>query len=45
MNIRVGHGFDIHQTLEGLPLILAGVEVESSFGLKGHSDADVLLHA
>ena len=45
MSIRVGHGFDIHRTVEGRPLILAGVEVDSLFGLQGHSDADVVLHA
>lgn len=45
MGIRVGHGFDIHRTVENRPLILAGVEVESLFGLQGHSDADVVLHA
>ncbi len=42
---RIGEGHDIHRTVEGRPLILGGVEVDASFGLDGHSDADVLLHA
>ena len=42
---RVGHGYDVHRFKEGRPLMLGGVRIESSFGLDGHSDADVLLHA
>lgn len=42
---RVGFGVDIHQLVEGRPLILGGIQIDSSFGAKGHSDADVLLHA
>jgi len=43
---RVGFGFDSHPfdgNKKGLKL--GGVFVEADFGLKGHSDADVLLHA
>lgn len=43
--IRIGQSTDIHQIEVGRRLVLGGVEIESSFGLKGHSDADVLLHA
>lgn len=43
--IRIGHGFDVHQLVEGRPLILGGVEIPYEYGLLGHSDADVLLHA
>lgn len=43
--IRVGHGYDVHRFCEGRPLVLGGVRVEYEFGLEGHSDADVLLHA
>jgi 2-C-methyl-D-erythritol 2,4-cyclodiphosphate synthase len=43
--MRIGYGFDVHQTTEAKPLILGGVPVPSSFGLEGHSDADVVLHA
>ena len=42
---RVGLGHDTHRTVAGKPLILGGVEIASEFGLDGHSDADVLLHA
>ena len=43
--IRVGHGYDAHRFCEGRPLILGGVEIPFEYGLLGHSDADVLLHA
>ncbi|MCA9083233.1 MAG: 2-C-methyl-D-erythritol 2,4-cyclodiphosphate synthase [Planctomycetaceae bacterium] len=42
---RVGEGHDLHRTIEGRPLILGGIRIECHFGLDGHSDADVLLHA
>ncbi len=46
MNFRVGEGHDTHRTIVGRPLILGGVHVtDAVFGLDGHSDADVLLHA
>ena len=45
MNIRIGNGYDIHQLVEGRPLILGGVHIPHSKGLLGHSDADVLTHA
>ena len=43
--MRVGIGIDVHQFAEGRKLIVGGVEIPHSRGLKGHSDADVLLHA
>lgn len=45
MERRVGFGYDIHPVAPGRPLVLGGVRFDSSWGLKGHSDADVLLHA
>lgn len=42
---RVGHGYDIHRTVAGRPLVLGGVTFEASFGLEGHSDGDCLTHA
>jgi 2-C-methyl-D-erythritol 2,4-cyclodiphosphate synthase len=42
---RVGIGYDVHPFETGRPLILGGVEIPHSRGLKGHSDADVLCHA
>lgn len=44
-SIRIGNGFDVHRFAEGRKLILCGVEVPSTLGLLGHSDADVALHA
>ena len=40
-----GIGFDVHRLVGGRPLILGGVKIASPKGLKGHSDADVLVHA
>ena len=45
MNIRIGHGFDVHAFAEGRKLIIGGVNISHDRGLLGHSDADVLLHA
>ncbi|AHF92828.1 2-C-methyl-D-erythritol 2,4-cyclodiphosphate synthase [Opitutaceae bacterium TAV5] len=45
MNFRIGHGYDIHRTLVGRPLVLGGVRFDCAFGLDGHSDADCLTHA
>ena len=42
---RVGIGYDVHPFQEGRPLVLGGVTIPHSRGLKGHSDADVLAHA
>lgn len=42
---RIGQSIDIHQLVEGRKFILGGVEIPHEKGLKGHSDADVLLHA
>ena len=43
--IRTGLGWDVHRIVAGRPLILGGVTIPSEFGLDGHSDADILLHA
>ncbi len=43
--LRVGFGYDVHRLVPGRPLMLGGVEIPSTLGLEGHSDADVLLHA
>lgn len=42
--IRIGQGFDVHQLVEGRPLIIGGIQLPYHKGLLGHSDADVLLH-
>lgn len=41
---RIGQGYDVHQLVEGRPLIIGGVNIPYEKGLLGHSDADVLLH-
>ncbi len=43
--MRVGLGYDVHRFEKGLPLVLGGVVIPFEKGLKGHSDADVLLHS
>jgi 2-C-methyl-D-erythritol 2,4-cyclodiphosphate synthase len=43
--IRSGIGYDVHRLTKDRQLILGGVRIEHSFGLEGHSDADVLAHA
>ncbi len=43
--MRVGLGYDVHQLVPERKLILGGVEIPYSFGLLGHSDADVLVHS
>ena len=45
MTTRTGIGYDIHRIAMGRPLVLGGLHIQSDFGLDGHSDADVLLHA
>lgn len=45
MSFRVGMGYDFHPFEEGRRLVLGGVELSYHRGLKGHSDADALLHA
>ncbi len=42
---RIGHGYDVHQLVEGRKCIIGGVEIPNKLGLLGHSDADVLSHA
>jgi 2-C-methyl-D-erythritol 2,4-cyclodiphosphate synthase len=41
----VGFGYDVHQLVEGRPLVLGGITIPHEKGLLGHSDADVILHA
>lgn len=43
--MRIGHGYDVHRLVTGRKLILGGVDIPYSYGLDGHSDADVLIHA
>ena len=43
--MRIGNGYDVHSFAENRDLILGGVKIPYEYGLLGHSDADVLLHA
>ena len=45
MNMRIGHGYDVHRLVAGRKLIIGGVDIPFEKGLLGHSDADVLSHA
>ena len=44
-DFRIGQGFDVHKLVQERKLILCGVEIPSEYGLLGHSDADVAIHA
>lgn len=43
--MRVGIGYDVHPFDPNRALVIGGVRIEGTWGLRGHSDADVLLHA
>ena len=43
--MRIGHGYDVHRIIKGRELFIGGIKIPYEFGLEGHSDADVLLHA
>jgi 2-C-methyl-D-erythritol 2,4-cyclodiphosphate synthase len=43
--LRTGIGIDAHRFQAGRRMFLGGIEIDTSKGLAGHSDADVLLHA
>ncbi len=43
--IRIGQGFDVHAFEPGDHVMLGGVRVPHSMGVRAHSDGDVLLHA
>lgn len=45
MQYRIGNGYDIHKIIEDRKLYIGGIEIPFKYGLLGHSDADVLLHA
>jgi len=45
MNLRIGHGFDVHAFGEGGHVMLGGVRVPHARGVLAHSDGDVVIHA
>ncbi len=44
-DVRTGTGYDVHRLAKGEELWLCGLRIEHEYGLAGHSDADVALHA
>jgi len=45
INVRIGHGFDVHAFTSGDAIILGGVAIPYHQSFKAHSDGDVLIHA
>ena len=45
LKIRTGIGYDVHAFEAGNELILCGLKIPFNKSLKGHSDADVVMHA
>lgn len=45
MDIRIGHGYDVHRLKEDLPLVLGGIAIPHTKGCVAHSDGDVAIHA
>lgn len=45
MDVRTGNGYDVHRFAPGDAVVLCGVKIPHSAALKGHSDADVAMHA
>jgi len=45
MDLRIGHGYDVHRLAKGETLWLGGILIPHSKGTVAHSDGDVLIHA
>ena len=45
MDVRLGNGFDVHAFMPGDHVVLCGVTIPHTQALRGHSDADVAMHA
>ena len=51
MNIRIGHGYDVHRFSDEISpgarqvIALGGIEVPCEYSLLAHSDGDLLIHA
>lgn len=45
MKLRIGNGVDVHSLQLGEDLIIGGVKIDSQYGIKGHSDGDLIIHA
>ena len=45
MKLRIGNGIDVHELQLGQSLIIGGIKINSEYGIKGHSDGDLVFHA
>lgn len=45
MDLRIGHGYDVHALAPGESLWLGGIKIDYHLGTVAHSDGDVLIHA
>src|SRR6266704_1659678 len=45
MQLRIGHGYDLHRLQRGGQLLLGGVVVSTDISPIAHSDGDVVMHA
>ena len=45
VQVRIGHGYDVHRLAPGIPFMLGGIHIESQVGCVAHSDGDCLIHA
>lgn len=45
MDIRIGHGYDVHKFGGVGPIVMGGVSIDYEQGLLAHSDGDVAIHA
>lgn len=45
MNMRIGHGYDVHKFGGSGPIVMGGVSIDYEQGLLAHSDGDVAIHA
>ena len=43
--LRIGQGYDVHAWEDGDHVMLGGVSIPHTQGVRAHSDGDVLLHA
>ncbi len=44
-DVLVGNGYDTHKFEENKKMILGGIEIDTPYGFKAHSDGDVVIHS
>ena len=45
MEFKIGNGIDVHALVLGKDLIIGGIRIDSEYGIEGHSDGDLVIHA